>query len=165
MLELNELCDLCWDDHKREVTAIEIVAGIPMCADHKNSLSTKQSRFEENRDDDEIEVALKNKPEQETKKMNAPNNMTRKVSNNGNGNNGELKSSLVARRGIVTAFDFADFMSALMCDLVDGNIAPEVAESACWAGDRLLKVVEMQHRLGKEIKEGEKILKLTGNRE
>src|SRR6185503_1722044 len=52
-------------------------------------------------------------------------------------------SSLVGQRGIKTSADFADFMGALMIDLVEGRIKPEVAKAACLAGDKLLQVAKL----------------------
>lgn len=57
-------------------------------------------------------------------------------------------SSAVARKGIKTSTDFANFMGALMADVVEGRVDPAVANSACKAGDALLKVVEMKLRHG-----------------
>lgn len=54
----------------------------------------------------------------------------------------------IARRGIKTGADFAIMMSALMSDLVEGRVAPEVGNATCNAGGKLLKVVEMQYKYG-----------------
>lgn len=61
-------------------------------------------------------------------------------------------STLVAQRGIRTSADFADFMGALMCDLVQGSIQPEVAKAACLAGDKLLAIAKMQLEYGRTDK-------------
>ena len=37
-------------------------------------------------------------------------------------------------------------MSALMSDVIQGRITPQVANATCNAGGKLLKVVEMQYR-------------------
>lgn len=39
-------------------------------------------------------------------------------------------------------------MSALMSDLIEGSITPNVANATVNAGGKLLKVVEMQYRYG-----------------
>jgi hypothetical protein len=39
-------------------------------------------------------------------------------------------------------------MSALILDVVDGSVSPGVANAACNAGGKLLKVVEMTMRYG-----------------
>lgn len=70
-------------------------------------------------------------------------------------------SSMVAERGIKTAYDFAAFMGALMSDLVDGRVEPKVANAACQAGDKMLKVIEMQMRHGREGSNGNKTLMLS----
>ena len=61
-------------------------------------------------------------------------------------NNSETLSAKVAERGIKTARDFVDFMSALMADVVSDRVAPQKAQAACQAADKMLRVVEMQHR-------------------
>lgn len=158
LISPQEICDLCWDDQKKEIPAFTVCAGVPLCQEHADSLH--QSRFNE-KPQEETGFVLPKESKVESKIHPTP--------MNGKPKDRSLlqrpKSSIVANRGIATAFDFADFMAALMTDLVDGNIEPQVAESACWAGDRLLRVVEMQHRLGKEMRDGDKVLKLTGNRE
>lgn len=58
-------------------------------------------------------------------------------------------SALVAQRGIKTSYDFADFMSGLMSDLVENRIDTEVAKTACMAGDKLLQVVRLQLQVNK----------------
>lgn len=75
---------------------------------------------------------------------------------------GRPRSLEFAERGINTGADFANVMSALMSDLIRGDITPQVGNSVCNAGDKLLKVVSMQHRYGK-TREGDesKILALT----
>jgi hypothetical protein len=37
-------------------------------------------------------------------------------------------------------------MSALMSDVIEGKISPQVANATCNAGGKLLKVVELQYR-------------------
>lgn len=39
-------------------------------------------------------------------------------------------------------------MSAMMTDIVDGTVSPQVANAACNAGGKLLKIVEMQLKYG-----------------
>lgn len=66
----------------------------------------------------------------------------------------------IASRGIRTTMDFANFMSALMSDLVTGKVAPPVGNAACNAGGKLLKVVELQQRYAGP-KGGSRTLALT----
>lgn len=47
-----------------------------------------------------------------------------------------------------TGEDFANLMSALMSDLIEGAITPNVANATVNAGGKLLKVVEMQYKYG-----------------
>jgi hypothetical protein len=54
-----------------------------------------------------------------------------------------------ADRGIKTGEDFANVMSAMMSDLIRGDITPQVGNAVCKAGDNLLKIVSMQQRYGK----------------
>ena len=54
----------------------------------------------------------------------------------------------VSKKGIRTGADFANMMSALMSDLVEGRVTPNVGNATCNAGGKLLKVVEMQYKYG-----------------
>jgi hypothetical protein len=56
------------------------------------------------------------------------------------------KSLAFTRKGIRTGKDFANTMSAMMTDLLEGRISPAVGNAVCNAGGKLLKVVEMQHK-------------------
>ena len=67
----------------------------------------------------------------------------------------------IAENGIGTGKEFAQFMSAMMSDLVGGRITPGVGNAACNAGGKLLKVVEMQHRYGTTQGGNDTGLKLT----
>lgn len=71
-------------------------------------------------------------------------------------------SSMIAKRGIKTARDFAEFMGALMRDVVEGTLSPAQANAACRAGSTMLQVVKMQHEYGERKKDGgDPVLKLT----
>lgn len=59
---------------------------------------------------------------------------------------GKTKSAEIATKGIRSAAQFADLMSALMSDLLDGSITPEVGHVVCKTAKNLLDVVEMSHR-------------------
>lgn len=54
------------------------------------------------------------------------------------------RSLEIGQRGVRSAEDFASLMSALMTDVLEGSVTPNVANTVCNAGARLLKVVEMQ---------------------
>lgn len=60
----------------------------------------------------------------------------------------KTKSAAIATGGIHTAAQFANLMSAVMSDLLDGSITPEVGNVVCKAAKNLLDVVEMSHRHG-----------------
>jgi|TARA_R110000765_G_scaffold400851_1_gene496040 hypothetical protein len=56
------------------------------------------------------------------------------------------RSLALAQKGIETGVDFARIMSALMSDVIEGSISPDIANATCNAGGKLLKVVEMQYK-------------------
>ena len=72
------------------------------------------------------------------------------------------RSLAFAKKGVRTSGDFAGMMSALMSDVIEGAVSPNVANATCNAGGKLLKVIEMQIKFGTTL-EGEtgKQLKLA----
>jgi len=62
--------------------------------------------------------------------------------------NAPPRSLAVATKGVKTGEDFARLMSALMSDLIEGRVTPNVGNATCNAGGKLLKVVEMQYKYG-----------------
>ena len=76
------------------------------------------------------------------------------------------KSAAVAARGINTAKDFAELMTSLMDDLLANAVDMGTANAVCSAGDRLLRVAEMQLRYqprgGKRLLLGEPQESVTG---
>ena len=56
------------------------------------------------------------------------------------------RSLAIGTKGIDTAKDFASLMSAVMSDVLDGSLSPQIANAVTNAGGKLLKVVEMQHK-------------------
>ena len=56
------------------------------------------------------------------------------------------RSEAIAQKGIESGVDFARLMSALMSDVIEGAITPEIANATVNAGGKLLKVVEMQYK-------------------
>ena len=60
------------------------------------------------------------------------------------------RSLVIAAKGISTGNDFAQLMSSLMSDLIEGRMSPEVGNAVCNAGGKLLKIVEMQYRYGEK---------------
>jgi len=71
------------------------------------------------------------------------------------------RSLRIAEHGIRTGQDFANMMSALMSDLIEGRVTPGVGNATCNAGGKLLKVVELQYKYGTKGKGQEKTLTLA----
>ena len=57
---------------------------------------------------------------------------------------GQPRCIEAAKNGIRTGSDFANMMSCLMSDVIEGRVTPSIANATCNAGGKLLKVVEMQ---------------------
>lgn len=73
----------------------------------------------------------------------------------------QARSLAIASRGITTGNDYALFMSAVMSDLIEGNITPQVGNAVCNAGAKLLRIVELQYRYGVQGSSPEKKLILA----
>jgi len=56
------------------------------------------------------------------------------------------RTSEIAKGGLNTARDFGNLMRALMIDVIEGKISPQVANATCNAGGRLLKIAELQYK-------------------
>ena len=68
----------------------------------------------------------------------------------------------IAKAGVRTGADFANLMSALMSDIIEGRVTPQVGNSTCIAGRQLLRVVEMQYKYGTPTGvSGDRVLQLT----
>lgn len=63
------------------------------------------------------------------------------------------RSLSIAVKGVKTGDDFAGLMSALMSDLIEGRVTPQIGNATCNAGGKLLKVVEMQYKYATNSKE------------
>ena len=60
-------------------------------------------------------------------------------------NNDEVPLSLlVGERGVKTTSDLAEFFTALMTDVVSGNVLAEDATAVCKAGDKVIRAVEIE---------------------
>jgi hypothetical protein len=57
---------------------------------------------------------------------------------------------------VTTARDFSNLMSALMSDIIEGNVSPEIANAVCNAGGKMLIVVRMEHKYASKAAGGEK---------
>ena len=67
----------------------------------------------------------------------------------------------IGERGVRTAQDFAQFMSAMMGDVISGRLSATKAATATRSGMALLKVIEMQYRYGSETEQpGKRTLRL-----
>lgn len=64
------------------------------------------------------------------------------------------KSLNIAEKGINTGQQFSALMSALMSDLLSGSVTPQIANATCNAGGKLLKMVELNLKYGREQIEG-----------
>jgi len=71
------------------------------------------------------------------------------------------RSLAIAERGVKTGHDFANLMSALMSDIIEGRVTPSIGNATCNAGGKLLKVVEMTYKYGVEGKGQQKTLLLA----
>ena len=71
-------------------------------------------------------------------------------------------SIAIAAKGVTTGEDFALLMSALMGDILAGRVDANTGNAVCRAGDKLLKVVEMQYRYGKQASEPRPAFRLVG---
>lgn len=172
---LDEICDFCWDEKQVAVSAYELISGIPLCLDHINKTKTTQSRFDQAKPEpaySNYEVSTppvkkvapkiekpKTKP-MTTMPIPTITPMPTQISSPIVASPSPSRSSTIAAKGINTGYDLAQFMSAVMTDLIEGKIDPQVATATCAAADRLLKVVEMQIKYGKE-KDGVKTLQLS----
>lgn len=66
--------------------------------------------------------------------------------------------------GIQTSRDFANFMSSLIGDLISGRIDVKTANACCNAGGKLLRIVELEHKFGRNAAEKgtDRVLTLAG---
>lgn len=64
------------------------------------------------------------------------------------GANAEARSLQYAKAGVKSSEDFANMMSAMMSDIIEGKLNPQTANAAINAGGKLLKVVEMEYKYG-----------------
>lgn len=79
--------------------------------------------------------------------------------------NGRPRSLDIAAAGVRTSVDFAKLMSAIMSDTIEGRVTPSVANAACNAGGKLLKVVDLQMKYGTKSSGNQKVLDLCQSEE
>ena len=65
----------------------------------------------------------------------------------------------LATQGVRVDKEYLDLMTALMCDVVQGKVAPQVVNAACNAGARVLQLIELRLRYGYEGTEGRQLLR------
>lgn len=58
------------------------------------------------------------------------------------------RSLAIASAGVKTGTEFASLMSALMSDVIQGRLSPQISNAAVNAGGKLLKMVEMEYKYG-----------------
>lgn len=68
----------------------------------------------------------------------------------------------IAGRGVNTSQDFRNLMSALMTDVIQGSVTPDVTNAACNAGGKLLKMVELEYKFASGQVRNERVLALAG---
>lgn len=68
----------------------------------------------------------------------------------------------LANNGISTAADFLRMMTALMADTVTGRVQPQTANATCNVAGKIIRMVEMQHKYGRQVEgSNERLLALT----
>lgn len=68
----------------------------------------------------------------------------------------------LADAGISTGADFSRVMAALLADTVAGRIEPNRANAACNVAGKLIRMVEMQNKYGRQVEgQTERMLALT----
>lgn len=60
--------------------------------------------------------------------------------------NGGTRSGAIAAAGVTNGVQYAQLLTALMADVLDGEISPSVANAAISAGSQLLKLLELHKR-------------------
>lgn len=75
---------------------------------------------------------------------------------------GEPTCVSLANGGINTAADFLRMMTALMADTVTGRVQPQTANATCNVAGKIIRMVEMQHKYGRQVEgSNERLLALT----
>ena len=65
------------------------------------------------------------------------------------------RSLKYAQAGIKNSEDFANMMSAMISDIIEGKLNPQTANAAINAGGKLLKIVEMEYKYGGQAATGQ----------
>lgn len=64
-------------------------------------------------------------------------------------NKPQASSTTLAKKGIQTDADFAAVFTALIADTLSGDVNPNVANAACNAAGKLLKMIDLRLKHGK----------------
>lgn len=71
-------------------------------------------------------------------------------------------SAKLADNGIVTGADFSRVMAALLADTIAGRIEPQRANASCNVAGKLIRMVELQHKYGRQVEGStDRLLQLT----
>jgi hypothetical protein len=71
-------------------------------------------------------------------------------------------SARLADTGISTGADFSRVMAALLADTIAGRIEPQRANASCNVAGKLIRMVELQHKYGRQVEGSrERLLELT----
>lgn len=145
-MPLEEMCDFCWDDRKEEVPAVIMEGGVPLCESCRSTTAKLQTRFKEDKlpKSDHEKLTGSGSPEPKTKR-------TAPMMN---------KDQALARIDAATGAtcvelfkpggneeDFAKGLSNLMRDVLSGAVEIDRAEAACKVADKMLRFIELRHKL------------------
>lgn len=73
---------------------------------------------------------------------------SQRLATNGRERAPEVARSLVtARQGINTSVSFKLLMSNMMSDVLEGRLSPQCCNAVCNAGGKLLRLVELEHKI------------------
>jgi hypothetical protein len=85
-----------------------------------------------------------------------------KSKKNSRGNSKTPTSAKLADTGITTGADFSRVMAALLADTIAGRIEPQRANASCNVAGKLIRMVELQHKYGRQVEGSrERLLELT----
>lgn len=74
------------------------------------------------------------------------------------------RSVMIAQAGITTSGQFCNLMSALMSDLLLGNVTPQTGNAVVNAGGKMLKTVELEQKYGTQAEgQTQKTLRLASS--
>ncbi len=81
---------------------------------------------------------------------------------NTSGDSTTATAAKLADTGISTGADFSRVMAALLADTIAGRIEPQRANASCNVAGKLIRMVELQHKYGRQVEGSrERLLELT----